>query len=401
MVFDAAVARLVADIAASVVRYALTPSAPSYDRSRVRVWLEADTGPVLEIVVQSAHVGAKVFASAHELAFSYRLRGPSREELPSILDTLRDVVLTPRPQLAETLREHAIDWGLLERMQLPWLVSEGLKPAAVLNCEPSQVDRLVAQFGARAALGSQPFTESGAGKVTPGGSKRFVYIAQRPEDATRLRDVDEALIFPPHASGARLVTLRTEQGRLLGFPPCCVDAYAQGHPNEAERDEYYVAWDWMGWKRTPAHPFVNHLAARFHGLAFFQHIPCSPRCERTIVLTRAALGTIGCDRTERAVRELLSASFVLWSNGDFLPFRYLRNGWFSVRAERLGELAYQTTLVSSHAKKWIQTRSQFEAGHPNRLRIHRGGLLVDGQPVGPSSDHACGSRIWRVHGHPR
>ena len=377
-----AVTRLVEDLSEALAPMGLHASEVEHDKSQVRLALGDGTRVALELTVFSPRSSAQSYASNDELAFSYRLRDSEKENaLTAWLEVAKTAILASRPVLAAVLAQEPVNWGLLRRMQLPRLVEEGHKPAAIVNVRAGSPEENELLAGAGAATGNQTFSESTAGKVTPGGQKRFVYLGGDMARAERLRDVDEALIFPPYADGDELRALRVEQGELLGFPGCCVAAYSQNHPKEEHVDEYYTAVSWLGWGKSPASPSVNFLAARLFGLAFFQHFPCSPNCAETIAATEGALARLACPATERAIRRLLGLSFVLWPDGTFLPFEWQGDSWRSTGSGHLGLLPYPTALVPSHSSKWLQEPLPLKG----RIRVRRNRLEVDGRVTGPEA----------------
>ena len=96
----------------------------------------------------------------------------------------------------------------------------GLKPAIRRTVDPSELDAVEAQLRAPGVvvLRARRTARLGARE------QAVLYVARTAEHAGALRDAEEAVL--PGASGAPDARERhREVGRLLGFPPCCVEAF--------------------------------------------------------------------------------------------------------------------------------------------------------------------------------
>ena len=119
--------------------------------------------------------------------------------------------------------ERAAD--LIGRLNLEWIaIKAGLKPANRITIAPERAEELEAR-----ARHEGFFVARGARVVEFPGRPAAVVLYLSP-DAERARElVDaEAPLLPPASSRLRLheaVLLHARLGRLLGFPPCCVDAF--------------------------------------------------------------------------------------------------------------------------------------------------------------------------------
>lgn len=84
-------------------------------------------------------------------------------------------------------------------------------------------------------------------------------------------------------------------GRLLGYPPCCVDAFSERW-RTALRDH--------GGDPAGAHlssgPWELNVAARFLGPVLVQHFPCRADCEQSLTVARRNLATLRALRPEAA-----------------------------------------------------------------------------------------------------
>ena len=101
-------------------------------------------------------------------------------------------------------------------------------------------------------------------------------------------------------------------GRLLGYPPCCVEAFQTRWPVAAESHQgdlvpLLLDADGVG-------PFDGHSSplARYFGAELVQHFPCSLRCEATAAIARRYASTLAVYEPHDLplIRELLCAPTV-------------------------------------------------------------------------------------------
>jgi hypothetical protein len=197
--------------------------------------------------------------------------------------------LSPGHRLSPESLARAKDDAFFRAAADPWVQREGRavdREVAQLQAglrEVMKVERGSAVEAERAAanLADQGFVARVyVGPAGPGGSSaRAIAFAGR--SAAR---VDEAIDIEPGlvASFRERQPLVRRMGALLGYPPCCVDAFA----TSAEQDDAtHVA------RLTRAHaaallPEQNWAVAP---LRLFSHFPCSPTCAATTHLARATL----------------------------------------------------------------------------------------------------------------
>lgn len=90
-------------------------------------------------------------------------------------------------------------------------------------------------------------------------------------------------------------------GQLLGYPPCCCELVATWGE---DRIDLLVA-EAARWQYVGEYRLINP-ARYLTGESLVCHLPCSPRCDRTLELARAALGLL---RTHAH-----SAAFKRWNS---------------------------------------------------------------------------------------
>lgn len=177
-----------------------------------------------------------------------------------------------------------------------WPFRAGIKPVAFLTMRPEEEPAVRAVFG-------DAFIERRERLVHVGAQDRW----------TDRRDVGEPrvelYISRDPALARRAVQLQAEadptasleqMGELMGYPPCCVKAFAGQSDRSNNTANRYATW-----ARTPPGgrwPWeLNNLF--WMPIAFY---PCSYRCERALTYARGALSEM--DRAHPGTRDRLRAA---------------------------------------------------------------------------------------------
>ena len=173
--------------------------------------------------------------------------------------------------------------------------------------------------GLKPLLKRERLTREGAAALAAGpwleGSTVEVFDGGRPGDVTLLASRDAALVR--HAlsheqaerrSGGHRQAAIAALGQALGYPECCVRAFAARavHDDATVLDRLLPAGAWtpLPW---PANPLVP-------GLSLVTHYPCRPDCPATTALGLAVLQHLRARDPARAdlARRVLAAPLVLF-----------------------------------------------------------------------------------------
>ena len=315
-----------------------------------------DGGDELLLVIGPAGSSARFFKCGDDLQVNYRLTHECStrfsERAERVLQGVTEVISAPDPELRRSL-EPAVDLRAIERIDLPWLLEKGLKPAAILYASN---ERRLENIRARlkhSVVGNVSLGEDAKGKVVS-GEGRFIYAAQSLADAERLRDLDEKQNTRVLV-GEELAATYREIGLTLGFPQCCVDAFCALPVRPKDMDELYAEVQLRDWSGKPGHPLTNFVLALACNMPFFNHVPCRLDCEATMRANAKALRAC-YDKAERHVlTRLLSTSAVLWPSGQFCLFRAGPCDSGVISAEAIGYLAYPSLLT--HGRRSQHTTS--------------------------------------------
>jgi len=159
-----------------------------------------------------------------------------------------------------------------------------------------------------------------------GEKRRRVYIGADAQTVHRLRDLDRDLYMS--TDPASRISVIAETAALFGVPPCCLRTHVERLTGGSGKPEH-VAWlrdcARFGDRGRGALPLfhereTNYLAARSHGLVFFDHWPCSPRCEATIERNRRRIADLFDAESRVVVERILGTSYMGWADGRLLPF---------------------------------------------------------------------------------
>ncbi len=181
-----------------------------------------------------------------------------------------------------------------------WAFRAGVKPVAFLTVRPDDVDRTLAYFGGapcerrerRVRIGAQ---DRWLDRRDEGEPRVELYIARDADLARRAAHL-QAEVDPTAA-------LR-EIGELVGYPPCCVDAFARQDDranNSRNRYESQARTRAPGGSTPIPWPWeLNNLHTMI--VPFY---PCSYRCEPALAWARACLAEMA--RTHPAFVDELRA----------------------------------------------------------------------------------------------
>jgi hypothetical protein len=165
-----------------------------------------------------------------------------------------------------------------------WAFRAGVKPVAFLTVRPDEVDRTLSFFGnapherreRRVQIGEQ---DRWTDRRDEGEPRVELYIARDAELARRAAHL-QAEVDPTQA-------LR-EIGALVGYPPCCVEAFARQDDRANNSRNRYESWARTlaadGSTPTPWPWELNNLHTM---IAPFY--PCSYRCDAALAWARACL----------------------------------------------------------------------------------------------------------------
>jgi hypothetical protein len=170
----------------------------------------------------------------------------------------------------------------------------GVKPVVFLSVSPAAVDATLAHFpGAHA-------------ERLEGQARVALYISH---DAALARRSSRL-----HSETAESASL-SELGALMGYPPCCIDAFArQDERSNDTRNRYQTAARTTG---ARWHPELNNFGVM--ALSFF---PCSYRCDEAQRQARRvfeALSSVEPGLT-RSLERFLRGPLLYFEHGQFLRF---------------------------------------------------------------------------------
>jgi hypothetical protein len=204
--------------------------------------------------------------------------------------------LPPDPQSPAAVLSVPVGDEWLER----WAFRAGLKPVVFLTVRPEDVERTVAAFGGvycerrdrRVQIGSQ---DQWVDRRDAGEPRVELYLSHDPVLARR------AAAYQADADPTRAVR---ELGALLGYPHCCVDAFAaQDDRANNSRNRYWTHARSTAPDGSTSLPWPWQLNNLFAVIAPFY--PCSYRCAHALAWVCATLGEL--ERVEPAIVAALRA----------------------------------------------------------------------------------------------
>ncbi len=184
-----------------------------------------------------------------------------------------------------------------------WAFRAGFKPVVFLTVAPAAVEQTMAWFGdvhcerreRRVSVGAQ---DRWTDRRDQGEARVELYLSNDRDLAQRAAYL-QAEVDPTEAI--------LELGQLVGYPPCCVEAFAEQDDRANNSLNRYASW-----RRTVAsgatlsRPWPWQLNNLHTVVAPFY--PCSYRCERALLWANAALAEMAREypgETER-LKQLLS-----------------------------------------------------------------------------------------------
>jgi hypothetical protein len=214
------------------------------------------------------------------------------------------------------------------------LVRLGLKPAASLVAgSEAEAERLAAglpamalsRFGfVRDALDNLVYVA--AGRTPPAGSagslQRVVYVAPSQAEADRVRDLEERL-YAQHRSLFELTRAQEDLGVALGFPVCCVRAFARARHEGRRVADFHRSLTRLGWHLRPIDWRLNHVVARRYALPILVHVPCGAACKATVAQIDLLMARLYDDHEREAVEDVLSQGAVVYLDDRIALFRPL------------------------------------------------------------------------------
>ncbi len=205
-----------------------------------------------------------------------------------------------------------------------WAYRAGVKPVAFMTVRPDQVDAMVALFdGAHTVQRQRRVRVHAQDRWTDDRSSGEpmveLYLSRDPAKAERAAALQADADPSAHAG---------ELGRLMGYPACCVDAWANQHDRANNTYNRYLAasrtaaggpWAWQ----------LNDLHAKL--VPFY---PCHYRCTAAVAFADAALTAMDDAEPGKAARwQRLLARPVLYFDHD-------HQLWFDGTSDG-GRIAYQ------------------------------------------------------------
>lgn len=204
-------------------------------------------------------------------------------------------------------------------MDAEWLAfGMGLKPAIRRTADPADAARVEAQLrsGGAVVLRAAQTAVLGAREQT------VLYAARSAGHAAALREAEEGVL--PGRAQARDARARHQAiGRLLGFPPCCVEAFLARLDRGVDRldaagpaglaEDYVAARSaWVPRPDARVNPLL--MSARAQLISFY---PCRYDCPAAVELAEGLRAVVAARQpsTERSLLALLSRPVAVAPDG--------------------------------------------------------------------------------------
>jgi hypothetical protein len=177
-------------------------------------------------------------------------------------------------------------------MDAEWLAFElGQKPAIRRTVDPADAARVEAQLRSGGAV----VLRAAQTAVLGGREQVVLYAARSAGHAGALRDAEEA-VLPGRASAGDAAARHRAIGSLLGFPPCCVEAFLERLDRGVDRLDRGA---WAPRADARINPLL--MAARAQLISFY---PCRYDCP-------VAVGVAEALRAALAARQPTTAQSLL------------------------------------------------------------------------------------------
>ena len=166
--------------------------------------------------------------------------------------------------------------------------------------------------------------------------QRMLYIGRSQTEVDRIREIEGRLYRTrwwerwPFSSAS--LRLQEELGVGLGFPVCCVRAFARTLGGHSRHPDLIRSLMQLGWHMRPIEWRINYIVALQYALPFLLHVPCRADCRATIDQIDSAISLL-YDESERATLEdILCQGAAVFSDDRIVLFRPLET------ADARGEL---------------------------------------------------------------
>jgi len=204
-------------------------------------------------------------------------------------------------------------------MDAEWLAFElGQKPAIRRTVDPADAARVEAQLRSGGAV----VLRAAQTAVLGGREQVVLYAARSAGHAGALRDAEEA-VLPGRASAGDAAARHRAIGSLLGFPPCCVEAFLErldrgvdrldrGGPGGFAEDYVAARGAWVPRADARINPLL--MAARAQLISFY---PCRYDCPVAVGVAEALRAALAARQptTARSLLALLSHPVAVAADG--------------------------------------------------------------------------------------
>jgi hypothetical protein len=197
----------------------------------------------------------------------------------------------------------------------------GTKPAALLHGRESDLEFLAAWSRER---GFTALFSPHEWEIAPDDGKGgYANLLTQRRRARAGSNSDRSLIVAPDTDLALLGWLALTydwdalMGRVLGYPPCCAQAFDQRWPDAAKNHSGDVAAIALREAGPGPHPWQSNVMGRYFGYELIQHFPCKPTCSYSVAQGRAVFEALALHEPEHAqlIKAVLSSP-VLFTERD-------------------------------------------------------------------------------------
>lgn len=190
------------------------------------------------------------------------------------------------------------------------LVMSGARSLIRFSCSVEDAEELVygcRSLGVAAVRSPQAFTSA---RTAPNG---FVLSSVPCEDHL---ENSRTFIFAgrdrSRAQEAADVAFDDERsGLILGYPPCCVEAFCRHRSHYLSRCDPIFALEGRGpW------PFWSNTLMDMFGWHLLPHFPCHPECQSSRAIALGAWTALARYDADRALQTLLHLRQIVWRDGE-------------------------------------------------------------------------------------